>query len=200
MMTVSKDAPRPKVRICDALDADITALLGYLSIDGAHLDFAIDRSGKDCRTPRRNADANKALVLLKKMEILAKHVIGYLMNMFQLQKQHGLDLASLNDKSVFVAAVPLFAKRQHQPSDESVAAGLVSLPAPRDQSAALPRWSTLMRFVGEQKRSLSEKLVDLAKVGFGFFLSFFFLFTTKHRRFPMVSNWSRWQRPTWSLR
>jgi hypothetical protein len=184
-MTTTKDSPYPQVRVRDPIDVNLTLLLHQLDPECSVIRFAIDRAHKECRTPRRNPDVEKMLSLMSEVEEFGASLQRYLVTeMFSVQTPNKLDFSTLNDKSVFVAAVPLFAKKQTV-SEDHHGQGLVALTNASKvgsflllvafclffnfskkyaQSDVVPSRSNLSLLLNEQKRTLAEKLSGLAKV------------------------------------
>jgi hypothetical protein len=165
-MTTTKESPIPKVRVRDAIDVNVTLLLSLLDEGCRELQFNINRKHADCRTPRRNPDVVSALVLMSNLELWAERIGSYLRNdVFVLQNDHGLDVGSANDDTVFVPAIPIFNSASNSLKDEdNNFQGLLVVLAPRSTTSASLSVSDQSRFLSEQKRTLAEKLTDLAKV------------------------------------
>ncbi len=165
LVTTSKDAPRPAVRICDPIDANVTDLFGFLSSGCDQVQFSIDRVNKQCRTPSRNPDVHKALLLMRCLEDFGQKIDHYMLqDVFPLQKEQRFDLGCVNDKSVFVPVLPLFAKRHDAALDPALDNasdfGLVQLSSKLGGVVHLV-WSRLLK---EQRRTLLEKLGNLSKI------------------------------------
>lgn len=165
-MTNSKDVPRPKVVKRDPLDVNLTWGLGQLAVDTLEVVFTIDRSSSRCRTPRRNVEVEQAVVFFEHMERWAHKVHRYFSEtLFPFETGHALDLRSINDDSVFIPVVPLFVATPAKDNDRNAGAGsqaLVSIRAP--ESPLMLTLGEMNQMLAEQKRSISEKFSDLAKV------------------------------------
>ncbi len=58
IMTTSKNAPRPEVRVLDPVEVNLTWLLKHINADN-QWDFRINRDAKSCRTPRNNEEVDE---------------------------------------------------------------------------------------------------------------------------------------------
>ena len=160
--TTSKGAPYPDVVIKDPIDANITYLLQKINAGDHTLRFSIDRSVDTCRTPRRNVDIEKALTHFHNFSKFANSLHSYFSKLFTVQTGHGLALNSINDNTIFNPVVPLFVPSKKEEEEGGSSGGLVKLQmGANDVALSL---SDLNKFLEEQKRSMSEKLQDLAKV------------------------------------
>jgi hypothetical protein len=141
--TAAKTTPRPKTVIRPVIDVDLTWLLAHL--DGElRASFAIDRTGPECHTPRRNPEVEAALQALGALAEWCGRAHGYfLTDLFSAQVGHGLDLAAISDAEVFVPVLPLLEAAGEQ--------GVRPL-------------GYLHAFLEEEQRSLASKRQDLAKV------------------------------------
>ena len=171
LMTTTKDTPRREVVVRDAVDINLTYLLQRVNTDNQFA-FKIDRWAKDCHTPRRNPEVSALIEFVLRVAQWAVKIDGYFQKeIFPIQTGQGgaekFGLSSLNLKSVFCPVAPLF--MPSAPPDEPAVASeaLVAIGGPenaKDESKVTMTLNDLNRFLGEQKRSLSEKFVDLAKV------------------------------------
>ena len=73
IVTGSKDAPKPSVKVRDAIDVNLTWLLAHLD-DGNVVNFRIEREQKECKTPRRNAQVTSAIDFFERFEAFAASV------------------------------------------------------------------------------------------------------------------------------
>ncbi len=166
IMTTSKEAPRPKVTIRDAMDVNISPLQRQLDAKGTEVHFAINREAKECRTPRRNPEVEDLVRFFEEVEDWGERVHRYFVSeIFLIQGGHGLDVDSANDKTVFGPVMPLFVRQEEMEREEDkhyTGQSLVKV----GRVAGIPNMGTwnLGRFLDEQKRSLGEKLSELAKV------------------------------------
>jgi hypothetical protein len=164
IMTTSKDAPRPKVTIRDAIDVNISPLLRWMNEKGTEVRFAIKREAKECRTPRRNAEVEGLVRFFEEAEQWGEQVHRYISKeIFPIQVGHGLDVACANDRAVFVPVVPLFIKQQ-KAEHARRSKGLTLVRVGRVADAPNMGKDNLSRFLDEHKRSMGEKLGELAKV------------------------------------
>ena len=164
-MTTSKETPRPGMVIRDPIDVNITFALHQIDKNN-QFSFAIDRTADSCKTPRRNANVERAISFFEQFESFAVNVGRHYFsrNIFQFQTDHGLDLKAINDDTVFVPAIPLFIEDRGDEADgERKAQALVAVQLSQGSDLLLSL-NDINRFLDEQKRSLSEKLSDLSKV------------------------------------
>jgi hypothetical protein len=168
VVTGTKDAPRRHVVVRDALDHNLTWLLSQVAAEEHRLQFSIAREDSDCRTPRRNAQTQAAIDYVERFERWCESVHGYFTGMvFPVQTKHGLALETINDNKVFVPVLPIFINKEKD-DDRGVAGveasqALAVLPAAKKRGPVL-NVSDLNLFLEEQKRSLSEKFGELAKI------------------------------------
>ena len=164
MKTSSKEQPRPKRMVRDALDLNATWLLQQLADDGFR--FHIDRAAKTTHTPRRNAEIDAALGFASEWLQWCQSVRHYLEDeLFSAQVGHGLNLEALNDDAIFVPTVPLMLPHDGSGSDAE-AVGLLAFPAAAGRSEAdrvTLAAGDVNAFLTEQKRTLSEKSAELSR-------------------------------------
>lgn len=140
--TAAKTTPRPKTVVRPNLDVNLGWLLGRVDADG-HVAFTIDRTDEECHTPRRNEQVDEALEELERLHAWCGAVWSYFArDLFPAQQEHGLDLSAITAAPVFVPVVPLFEERK---------------------DGVLPV-DTMNPFLAEERRSLAEKCLALAKV------------------------------------
>ncbi len=150
--TAAKTPPRPATVVRDPLLADISWLLHQADAD-ARVAFAIDRTAPACHTPRRNPQVDDALRAFDELHGWCGRIHAYFIaDLFRAQPEHGLDLAAIDDREVFVPAVPLF--------EGGKFAGRMR-PAPAEGVLPLAYAES---FLGEERRSLDEKHRSLARV------------------------------------
>lgn len=155
VMTTSKVAPRPKVKVCDPVEANIRWMLENIS-DALTLSFAIDRSSASCHTPRRNEDITRALRYFSEFNTLARHITSYFVNtVFPVQQKHELDLACINTNGVFVPVVPLFDGAGEEGEGEGATTSKCGSP--------VLDVGDLNLFLAEQRRTMEEKFTVVAK-------------------------------------
>jgi hypothetical protein len=163
--------PRAKRYVRDAIDVNITWLFEQISSDTSKLKFAIDRSRKDCHTPRRNSDISNALSHFSQFYSWSTRIHSYFTSdLFPAQQNNALDMTALNVKTIFVPVVPLFEERAAEMaaaieegakgSDALVPVGTTGAKASK---AVLPIGDVNL-FLDEQKRSLTAKCVELAAI------------------------------------
>ena len=143
LKTTTDITPRPKTVVRQPLDINLTWLLGHLDGD-ARAAFTIDRTKPACHTPSRNAPIETAVQAFDEIAAWCSSVTGYFQNdLFPVHQNHGLDLAAINERDVFVPVLPLF--------DDGGGDGV--LPVAYGHS-----------FLAEEQRSLAEKLRALSTV------------------------------------
>ena len=168
IMTTVKESPRPEMKIRDAIDMNVTWLL-QRCMEGK-IQFKINRESKGCKTPRRNGEVEEAFEYFERMEGWCRRVHDYIRNeIFGLEAKHEkverLSLGSINCESVFIPVLPLFQKDAKKEGDEDghEAQTLVPMIMSRENGPTLSL-GDLNRFVDEEKRSIQEKLTELAVV------------------------------------
>jgi hypothetical protein len=167
IMTTSKEAPRPKVTIKDAVDVNISPLLRWVDAKSTEVRFAIKREAEECRTPRRNAEVEGLVRFFEEVGQWGEQVHRYFSEeIFPIQVGHGLDVASANDRTVFVPVVPLFIRQQQEEKQGYGEGNYNGQTLVRVRVAGAPNMGqdNLGRFLDEHKRSMDEKLSELAKV------------------------------------
>ena len=174
VITSTKDTPKPKVSVVPSMDCNITWLLQQIDPQSGQLAFAIDRTAKSCRTPRRNADVETAFRFFREVRSWAQSVHSYFTGrLFPVQKDHGLDLAAINDNLVFVPVVPLFEAINQPAAAKALEGAGIPLALVGSKAAAAgadePERSVMLplgdinRFLQEQQRSVAEKFAELGK-------------------------------------
>jgi hypothetical protein len=187
LMTTTKDTPRRQVVVRDALDLNLSYLLGKVWVfqrkkicfdvqrnkqvnSSNQFEFRIDRSSADCRTPRRNPQVKELLEFVVRVAKWSDSVVGYFRNeIFPIQNgQSGSVIVSatldhLSSDKIFVPVVPLF-ETSHRASQSVVSSNDLLVLGPLPDSKVNMTLNDLNRFLGEQKRSISEKFSTLAKV------------------------------------
>jgi hypothetical protein len=145
--TAAKSPPRLEQVLRPHLDANITWLLRQ--VDPEHrASFAIDRSARECHTPRRNPEVEAALRAHRELAAWCASVHGYFVGeLFPAQQEHHRDLSAIHARDVFVPVLPLFE----------------GAPRPSRDADALPA-AYADAFLAEQRRSLSERCRQLAQV------------------------------------
>ena len=169
LMTTTKDTPRRQVVVRDAVDLNLSYLLNT-SNNSNQLQFKIDRSSPECRTPRRNPQVQELLDFGLQVATWASKVVNYFRNeIFPIQNgQAGSIIGSatldhLSVDSIFVPVVPLFETSYRGSQQVAPANALIGL-GPMPDSKVLMTLNDLNRFLGEQRRSISEKFSVLARV------------------------------------
>lgn len=141
--TTTQATPRPKTVVRPARDLNLTWLVTHLDADGRAA-FAIDRADAACHTPRRNPAIEAALDAFGEVSAWCGDVASYFRGeLFPAQQDHGLDLAAIDDRDVFVPVLPLF--------ESDPVGGEGVMPAAYANA-----------FLAEQQRSLTETCRALA--------------------------------------
>ncbi|MBK9034903.1 MAG: hypothetical protein IPL61_27175 [Myxococcales bacterium] len=136
--TTQKTTPRPKTVVRPPRDVNVTWLFTHLDAE-ARAAFTIDRTDPACHTPRRNPEIDDARQAFDELAAWCASVVGYFTDdLFPAQQDHGLDLAAITDRDVFVPVLPLFEREQL--GDEGVLPGAYA-----------------HAFLAEEQRSLEEK-------------------------------------------
>lgn len=180
IMTSTKVAPKVESRVPAPLEVRITWWLKNTGSGDMLPKFAIKRDEKSCRTPRRNDQVEEALSFFSALHAWAGAVHRYITGeLVPTQAAHGLDMAAINDESIFMPVVALFEEGKKGPP---IAAAPVaeaqsqSAPAPASPSSqavvaagqgfgsALLPVGDANRFLGEQRRTFLAKTAELARV------------------------------------
>ncbi len=163
LITLSKDLAPRKHMVRDALDVNVTWALNQLEV--GEIVFGIDRSAKSCKTPRRNEDVIRAMEFFEAFDQWSRSVSQYFeSSVFPFEKNHNLDLRSIHDESVFVPVLPLFIVHdgRRRETEGSPCSAIVRLKESR--SGVTLSAPDLNRLLDEEKRTLAEKMAELAKV------------------------------------
>jgi hypothetical protein len=150
-------SPQPASKIRPNLDVNITWLLQQLADGGIRPIFAINRTSKDCATPRRNPQVEAALTFMKSLHSWSANVHSYFLNtLFPVHVDHGLDLAPVRTGAgIFVPVLPFFEGKKEL--------GLYLLEKGVTDEGLIPTiYST--SFLEEQLRSTRETFDALAKI------------------------------------
>jgi hypothetical protein len=135
--------PRRETVVRPALDVNLTWLLGHLDAE-SRAAFTIDRTHRDCHTPRRNDDIDAALAAFGELSTWCHQVHTYVTgDLFPVQQEHGRDLAAITAAEVFVPVLPLFEE------------------TPREGEGAFPI-EYVHAFLAEEARTLERKRQALA--------------------------------------
>jgi hypothetical protein len=129
LVTTTKEPPKPKVVSRGPWDLTLNWLLRQINAAGQAA-FAIDRSSKTCRTPRRNDDSEQALKFFQLAFSWANDVVAYIRSVWSVQQSHGIDLGALTADQLFNPVLPLF---ENLPA--AAAAALPAQPAPATVAA-----------------------------------------------------------------
>ena len=178
----NKQSPRPETSIPSPIDVPITWLLQNLSGDQNVCSFAIDRSAKTCRTPRRNEDIVAAAAFQAAFGKWGRRVQQYFVKelaggVHRRPSPSGtpaahMDLASINTEGLFVPVLPLF--EAPKPAGELEGADATVAPTPTAMIAAMPEAEAaesspllpvgdINLFLGQQCRSLESKKATLTE-------------------------------------
>jgi hypothetical protein len=179
IVTRSESAPSSEAGRTEKFDLNLTWLLQQINPE-FQCQFQIDRMKKSCRTPRRNEDIERALQFFRSLHYWNSQIINYFKAIFKVQQNHyqytahgkepkaTLNINSLSDTAtIFNPVQPLFEHRPPFELTEQKASSLhlVALNNPNVPWPAAPVLPTsdVNLFLAEQKRSILEKLAELAK-------------------------------------
>ena len=177
IMTSTKVAPKVESRVPAPIKLRITWWLKNTGAGDMLLKFAIKRDEKSCRTPRRNDQVEEALSFFSALHAWAGAVHRYITGeLVPSQAAHGLDMAAVNDESIFMPVVALFEEGKKGPPIASAAASALAIqeaqsssssavvPAGQGFGSALLPVGDANRFLGEQRRTFLAKTAELARV------------------------------------
>ncbi len=140
LTTTTDTPPRPKTVVRPPVDVNLTWLFAHQDADGRAA-FAIDRTAPTCHTPRRNPEIAAAIAAVDELARWCDAVAAYVRGqLFTAQPDHGLDLAAIDDREVFVPVLPLL--------EDGGADGVLPL-------------AYLHAFLAEAQRTLTAKRRDL---------------------------------------
>lgn len=107
LTTTTDQPPRPRTVVRPPVDVNLTWLFAHQDAEGRAA-FAIDRTAPTCHTPRRNAEIDDAVAAAGEVATWCAAVAEYFRgHLFTAQPEHGLDLAAIDDREVFVPVLPL---------------------------------------------------------------------------------------------
>eukprot|EP00754_Rhynchopus_humris_P033509 Rhum_TRINITY_DN15470_c14_g1::Rhum_TRINITY_DN15470_c14_g1_i1::g.158769::m.158769 len=169
-VTTSDSTPFPKSRDVYPVELNLSWFLKVAS--PGNVAFSIDRSHKDCHTPRRNVDVEAALDFFSRLVTWCHRLTGYFGGLLFSHPDAKAFYAGVADAAgVFVPVLPLMEKKP-KATPTAVAPSILLEPskelalATAEDSgavAALPP-SDLHAFLAEGRRSLEAKLADVTKV------------------------------------
>eukprot|EP00418_Pyrodinium_bahamense_P095920 CAMPEP_0179039872 /NCGR_PEP_ID=MMETSP0796-20121207/15359_1 /TAXON_ID=73915 /ORGANISM="Pyrodinium bahamense, Strain pbaha01" /LENGTH=936 /DNA_ID=CAMNT_0020736207 /DNA_START=64 /DNA_END=2874 /DNA_ORIENTATION=- len=169
LKTNTKHSPRPETSVPAVnVEVNISWLLRQLPSDALTPSFSVDRSHKNCHTPRRNPDVDAAFAHFGSMGSWALQVAYYLESLLRIQPDPSrkFDMSALCPDAVLVPVLPLLRESEEEegaPTAEgSAEAGgaqtLACLP-----SSTVPQGSALLsagetnRLLAEEARTLTER-------------------------------------------
>eukprot|EP00668_Euglena_longa_P009750 GGOE01011786.1.p1 GENE.GGOE01011786.1~~GGOE01011786.1.p1 ORF type:complete len:962 (-),score=350.48 GGOE01011786.1:536-3421(-) len=176
LITATKDnSPKPAARSMPSLDVQLTPLLDRLN-EALQPTLTIDRTDRDCHTPRRNPQVEGMATFFHEVWSWADRVLRYLRGeLFPSQPHCRVDLRALDAAAVFVPVVAVFYDSPHPdaaiefpakptPTTQETAVTALTIPegAVPATSGVLPSAADLNRYLAEQQRSLAEKIQALA--------------------------------------
>jgi hypothetical protein len=165
IVTQTEAHPRPQVKVHDPLDVNVTWLLHAVDAGTLRTLFDIDREHKECRTPRQNPQVDEALSFFNTLYAWSNLVHDYFtQQLFPLQREHGLSIASISDESVFIPVVPLFVRHNNNQASEGGSENKALVVFHTASAAIIMAHADLKRFLDEQKRSIEEKRQQLTKL------------------------------------
>ncbi|CAE6956666.1 TRPT1 [Symbiodinium natans] len=171
LVTSAKQSPRPEVKKPAAKhQVNVSWLFRKLKNDKAVPAFAVDRLAKECKTPRRNEDVQKAYQHCEQLAVFAKQVSSYLRGLFQIQTtaKKSLDLAALRDDDLFIPVLPVMVQSAQEAIEDVEMDGgeaLVLVEAVRDEAHSNVQLTVQdsNRLLQEEVRTLKSKQTDLAE-------------------------------------
>ncbi|KAJ3085968.1 hypothetical protein HK100_008850, partial [Physocladia obscura] len=164
-------SPFPKISVGAPIDVNITFLLKLIT-SNQQISFSVDRTDKDCHTPRRNKDVDESITFFSEFSNWSNKIEQFLVPSLSGKLQnHNLDLLSLDSSNVFVPIVPMFEEAGLERIEnaklavgESALVQLKSQETPaQDEVRVLLSINDADQFLAEQKRSLDEKLSGVTK-------------------------------------
>ena len=169
--TTTNEAPRPKQQTSVGYGSpDITFLLKQLS-EKNQLAFIIDRTdAEECRTPVRNPDIGAAVELFREFEkwgLNNGNHVKVLMKTWQRLDAKGdarpkEDLELLKTDSLFVPVLPLFEEETSSSKSNGGSGAYKILKSSREESKVTFNLADTNNLLGEQKRSIGQRLDSLA--------------------------------------
>jgi len=181
------DAPKPDKRVRQPIDADLTWMAQQLG-DDLQLEFKIDRTDPECRTPRRNKQTNSAIEFFTSLAHWYRQVNVYFQqNLLRVRdaasQEAGthVDATAINDSDLLIPVAPVFEEKEpraagEQPVSELGAPEPAPESAPQESGALVtlldasgagsPMLSVgdINVFLAEQQASLQRKRATLAEV------------------------------------
>ena len=176
LLTLSDGQPYPKKSIKPTLECQITWLLQRVAESNA-VSFEINRSDEQCHTPSRNPDIEKAIYETEQLQDFMTALSQYFSNhIFSVPKKDGLDLTAINASNIFIPILPLLEEK----NIDDTPGEILDTPQPTSDNAVIVKpgsgyletrqTTTLLSpqdigaFLGEEQRSVSEKLDDIKKI------------------------------------
>jgi hypothetical protein len=166
--------PYPSSAFLGTDSLDLTWLLQRTSEQQVR--FQINRELRDCHTPRRNSDIQRALNFFSRFSSWATGVGNFFVyHLFPIQPhRENLQVTAITEKSaVFTPVVPIFEEERPDvdpsaPASSGAAASsadtlqLAVVQIPDQESRVLMRTGDLRELLAEQTRSIREKFDELA--------------------------------------
>ncbi len=135
-------------------DLLLSPLLSQMAAGGTEFAFAINRSQRACRTPRRNPDVEMVLAFCRDVAKWADAVSRFFVDDLFAAQDHSLDFAQLDSGSVFNPVLPLL--------NPAPFFGAASKEAVADGGSVLLSAEDVHAFLAEQQRTLAEKVMMLS--------------------------------------
>ena len=115
-VTTSEESPALEVRVIEPIDLNITWLLQQID-DNMNVCFLVDREDPKCKTPRRNADIDKAYEFLTQLYIWSSSLLNHFDTHSRYDSHNSYD--PITDDNIFIPILPIFEiKQQNQPKQE----------------------------------------------------------------------------------
>ncbi|KAI9098575.1 hypothetical protein DFS34DRAFT_618003 [Phlyctochytrium arcticum] len=142
--TPTKEREPASTRSFGPYEVDLTPYLAHFQMDGdERFTFEIDRVDKDCHTPRRNKDVERALDFFEKFSVWASEVQYVFAETAQRQdlQSGSIAMSVVDADDTFVPIVPLLEEK--------------------DGGASVLTRDDVGKFMTEQSRSLHEKFSQI---------------------------------------
>lgn len=164
ILTSSKNNPQAHSSF-PAQDVLITWI--FQNLKNTSLNFKIDRTNPECRTPRRNPEIAKALQFFNDFSQWCDAFnIFFQAKIFPIQKDHGLDLEKINSEQTFIPVLPLFEKQKGKKpsSPRSPRESKKEIVSSGGSNSVMLSMNDCGAFLQDQRKTLDTKLADIRKM------------------------------------
>eukprot|EP01034_Spumella_vulgaris_P024500 gene24500-30852_t len=149
-------------------DVNVSWLFRNMDSNVEKMEFAVDRSKKDCFTPRRNTDVYAAERFFAEFQAWSVKVCNYFVHFLQVQSRHTehykVDVSAINANDVFVPVLPLFLQKDEAPGEQDISQVVPTASSSSiissEKTVSLPV-SITTRLQSEQERSLWDRLARM---------------------------------------